>query len=90
MIPTFFSSQLEFMKWLEENHKTENEILVGFYKVSSATPNMTWSQSVDAALCFGWIEGVRTSPIIPKDNNSLDKFSEAKSYSTIKVKQGDI
>jgi uncharacterized protein YdeI (YjbR/CyaY-like superfamily) len=61
MIPTFFSSQLAFMKWLEENHKTENEILVGFYKVSSATPNMTWSQSVDAALCFGWIDGVRKS-----------------------------
>lgn len=61
MTPIFFSSQLEFRKWLEINHKTENELLVGFYKVSSAAPNMTWSQSVDVVLCFGWIDGVRKS-----------------------------
>jgi uncharacterized protein YdeI (YjbR/CyaY-like superfamily) len=47
--------------WLEENHKTETELLVGFYKKDSGKPNMTWSQSVDEALCFGWIDGVRRS-----------------------------
>ena len=49
------------MRWLDKNNKTESEILVGFYKVSTAAHNMTWSQSVDAALCFGWIDGVRKS-----------------------------
>lgn len=61
MTPIFFSSPSEFGKWLEKNHETEKEILVGFYKVSSARQNMTWSQSVDTALCFGWIDGVRKS-----------------------------
>lgn len=61
MTPIFFSSPLEFRKWLEENHKNETELLVGFYKVGSNKPSMTWSQSVDQALCFGWIDGVRKS-----------------------------
>ena len=61
MKSVFFSSQLEFRKWLSENHKTESELLVGYYKVKSEKPSMTWSQSVDEALCFGWIDGVRKS-----------------------------
>jgi uncharacterized protein YdeI (YjbR/CyaY-like superfamily) len=59
--PAFFSSQSEFRKWLEKYHKLETEIIVGFYKVTSGKQNMTWSQSVDEALCFGWIDGVRKS-----------------------------
>lgn len=61
MKPLFFSSQLEFRKWLNKNHKKETELLVGFYKVGSGKPSMTWSQSVDEALCFGWIDGIRKS-----------------------------
>ena len=61
MTPTFFSSPLDFRKWLKKNHKKETELLVGFYKVNSGKPSMTWSQSVDEALCFGWIDGVRHS-----------------------------
>jgi uncharacterized protein YdeI (YjbR/CyaY-like superfamily) len=61
MKPIFFSNQSEFRKWLEKNHKSETEILVGFYKVNSGKLNMTWSQSVDEALCFGWIDGIRKS-----------------------------
>lgn len=61
MKPTFFSNQLEFRAWLEKNHRVEAELLVGFYKVDSGKPSMTWSQSVDQALCFGWIDGIRKS-----------------------------
>ncbi|HYG50549.1 MAG TPA: YdeI/OmpD-associated family protein [Flavobacteriales bacterium] len=61
MKPTFFATPYEFRKWLKKNHKTEKELLVGFYKVDSGKPSMTWSQSVDQALCFGWIDGVRKS-----------------------------
>jgi uncharacterized protein YdeI (YjbR/CyaY-like superfamily) len=56
---TFFESQDEFRKWLEINHEKETELVVGFYKVDSGKPSITWSQSVDQALCFGWIDGIR-------------------------------
>ena len=55
----FFPTQEDFRHWLEENHATEAELLVGFYKVDTKKLSMTWSQSVDQALCFGWIDGVR-------------------------------
>ena len=61
MKPIFFKTGAEFRKWLSENHKKETELLVGFYKVGSGKPSMTWSESVDEALCFGWIDGVRKS-----------------------------
>lgn len=61
MKPTFFSTPQEFRKWLEENHQSGKELLVGFYKVGTRKPSMTWPESVDQALCFGWIDGVRRS-----------------------------
>ncbi len=61
MTPIFFANQKEFRKWLEKNHKTQIELLVGFYKVKSGRSNMSWSQSVDEAICFGWIDGIRRS-----------------------------
>ena len=59
MTPKFFPTQTDFRRWLEENHATETEIIVGYYKVGSGKSGMTWSESVDEALCFGWIDGVR-------------------------------
>jgi uncharacterized protein YdeI (YjbR/CyaY-like superfamily) len=61
MKPTFFKKQSEFRDWLTKNHEKENELLVGFYKVDSGKPSLSWSESVDQALCFGWIDGVRKS-----------------------------
>ncbi len=61
MAPIFFTSPLELRNWLRQHHATESEVLVGFYKVGSKKPSLTWSESVDEALCFGWIDGVRTS-----------------------------
>lgn len=55
----FFTTQEDFRRWLEENHASETEIIVGYYKVGSGKHSMTWSESVDQALCFGWIDGVR-------------------------------
>ncbi len=59
--PVFFSDQYEFRNWLEKNHAIETELFAGYYKVGSGKPSMTWSQSVDQALCFGWIDGIRRS-----------------------------
>ncbi len=61
MTATFFPTPEDFRKWLEKNHTTEKELLVGFWKVGTKKPSMTWSESVDQALCFGWIDGVRKS-----------------------------
>ncbi len=61
MTPTFFPTQTDFRQWLEANHERETELLVGFYKVGSGKPSMNWSESVDQALCFGWIDGIRRS-----------------------------
>jgi uncharacterized protein YdeI (YjbR/CyaY-like superfamily) len=57
--PKFFSTGLEFREWLERFYNRESELLVGFCKVNSGKPSMTWSEAVDQALCFGWIDGVR-------------------------------
>jgi uncharacterized protein YdeI (YjbR/CyaY-like superfamily) len=59
MKPRFFKTQADFRAWLEKNHATKTELLVGFHKKSSGKPSITWPESVDAALCFGWIDGVR-------------------------------
>jgi uncharacterized protein YdeI (YjbR/CyaY-like superfamily) len=59
--PRFFASAEEFRAWLEANHERETELLVGFYKKGSGKPSITWPESVDEALCFGWIDGVRRS-----------------------------
>ena len=61
MKPTFFRTPAEFRKWLTEYHATKDELLVGYYKKDSGKPSMTWPESVDQALCFGWIDGVRKS-----------------------------
>lgn len=57
----FFPTQKHLRKWFEKNHKKEKELFVGYYKVSTGKPSITWSQSVDEALCFGWIDGIRRS-----------------------------
>src|SRR6202011_243799 len=61
MAAIFFASPGEFRAWLEEHHAGEKEVLVGFYSKASGRPTLTWSESVDQALCFGWIDGVRHS-----------------------------
>ncbi|HEX2081846.1 MAG TPA: YdeI/OmpD-associated family protein [Longimicrobium sp.] len=61
MNPTFFATPEEFRAWLQAHHETESELLVGFYKKGSGRPSITWPESVDEALCFGWIDGVRKS-----------------------------
>lgn len=61
MSPVYFKDQDEFRKWLKKNHDKSAEIIVGYYKTSHVRHNMTWSQSVDQALCFGWIDRIRRS-----------------------------
>lgn len=57
--PVFFATPEDFRAWLEEHHADADELLVGFWKKGSRRPSITWPESVDEALCFGWIDGVR-------------------------------
>jgi uncharacterized protein YdeI (YjbR/CyaY-like superfamily) len=87
MKPSFFEDQFKFRAWLEEHHQTATELLVGFYKVDSGKPSMSWSESVDQALCFGWIDGVRRS--IDQESYSI-RFTPRKPgsiWSAINIKK---
>lgn len=59
--PKFFATAAQWRSWLEKNHARANELSVGFHKKSSGRPSITWQESVDEALCFGWIDGVRNA-----------------------------
>jgi uncharacterized protein YdeI (YjbR/CyaY-like superfamily) len=55
----FFSTPVGFHQWLMRNHARATELWVGYYRKDSGRPSMTWPESVDEALCFGWIDGIR-------------------------------
>lgn len=59
MKPAFFRTPIHLRKWLKKNHAKVPELWVGFYRKDSGKPSVTWSESVDEALCFGWIDGIR-------------------------------
>jgi uncharacterized protein YdeI (YjbR/CyaY-like superfamily) len=57
--PQFFATSSDMRRWFERNAAKSEELIVGFYKKHSGKPSVTWPESVDVALCFGWIDGVR-------------------------------
>jgi uncharacterized protein YdeI (YjbR/CyaY-like superfamily) len=70
--PIFFASPQEFYDWLEEHHETESEVYVGFYKTHTGKRAMSWSEAVDQALCFGWID-TRANAI--DDDRYMQRFT---------------
>ncbi len=61
MDPLFFNTKDDLHKWFAENYETESELILGYYKTTSGLPSVSWPDSVDVALCYGWIDGVRNS-----------------------------
>jgi uncharacterized protein YdeI (YjbR/CyaY-like superfamily) len=59
MEPTTFERSEDFRRWLERHHDSERELWVGYFKKASGRASMTWPESVDEALCYGWIDGIR-------------------------------
>jgi uncharacterized protein YdeI (YjbR/CyaY-like superfamily) len=59
--PAFFATAAEFRRWLQANHETASELLVGFWKKGSGRPSIDWPEARDEALCVGWIDGIRKS-----------------------------
>ncbi len=84
---TFFRNPSAMRKWLEKNHKKVQELWIGFYKKDSGKPSITWPESVDEALCFGWIDGIRKS--IDRDSYMI-RFTPRKAdsnWSLVNVKR---
>ncbi len=77
--PTFFPTPADFRAWLQAHHDKFQELLVGFYKKDSGRPSITWPESVQVALCFGWIDGVRKSL---NDTSYTIRFTPRKPTST--------
>jgi uncharacterized protein YdeI (YjbR/CyaY-like superfamily) len=82
MKPTFFKTQPDFRRWFEKHHDTSKELLVGVYKKGSSRSSITWPESVDEALCFGWIDGIRRSI---DDISYTIRFTPRKTTSTWSV-----
>jgi uncharacterized protein YdeI (YjbR/CyaY-like superfamily) len=57
--PIFFATPAAFRNWLKKNHASSREQWIGFYRKASGRPSITWPESVDEALCVGWIDGLR-------------------------------
>lgn len=89
MQPVFFAKQSDFRQWLMKNHKKETEIIVGFYTVGSGIPSITWSQSVDEALCFGWIDGIRRSIDQVSYSNRFTPRRPTSTWSAVNIKKAE-
>jgi len=63
--PQFFTTPAELRDWLDENHETADDLIVGAWKKSTGKPSLTWPEIVEEALCVGWIDSIRRS--VPGD-----------------------
>ena len=57
--PIYFKNSEALRSWFEKNYQKENTVWIGFYKKDTGLESITWTESVDQALCFGWIDGIR-------------------------------
>jgi uncharacterized protein YdeI (YjbR/CyaY-like superfamily) len=90
MKPTFFATPAAFRAWLARNHAKADELWVGYYKKDSGKPSITWPESVDQALCFGWIDGVRKSV---DDVSYMIRFSRRRAgsiWSGVNIKRAQV
>jgi uncharacterized protein YdeI (YjbR/CyaY-like superfamily) len=89
MQPRFFKTPSAFRKWLAANYAKSKELWVGFYKRGSGKPSITWPESVDEALCFGWIDGIRKR--IDEDSYVI-RFTTRKTssvWSTVNIRNAE-
>ena len=87
MEPIFFATPADFRKWLQKNHKTATEVLVGFYKKGTEIQSITWPESVELALCFGWIDSVRRSIDDKSYTNRFTPRRPGSNWSAMNIKK---
>jgi len=79
-ISTYYpSSREEWRKWLQENHVKEPAVWLVQYKKGSGIPSISWSEAVDEALCYGWVDSIRKT-VGP--DQFIQFFSKRKAKST--------
>lgn len=87
MNPRFFKSPSDFRQWLESNHDKAREVWVGFYKKNSRKSGITYTEAVDEALCYGWIDGVRKGIDEIRYANRFTPRTARSNWSTVNVKR---
>lgn len=87
MTAMFFATGAEFRAWLEQHHGAETELLVGYWKKRTGRPSMTWQESVDEALCFGWIDGVRRGIDVDSYSIRFTPRQERSTWSVVNIKR---
>jgi uncharacterized protein YdeI (YjbR/CyaY-like superfamily) len=87
MHPIFFTTPNELIAWLEGHHDQQQELWIGYHKKSTGRPSLTWPETVDAALCFGWIDGIRKSIDAERYKQRLTPRRKRSTWSAINVKR---
>lgn len=87
MNPIFFSTPTEFREWLKQNFDQQKEVWVGFYKVKTGRATLTWSEAVDQALCFGWIDGIRKSIDAHSYTNRFTPRKPGSTWSNVNIQK---
>ncbi len=83
-IPVFYpESRVEWRRWLEENHVKEQACWVVFFTKASGKPTLTWSEAVDEALCFGWIDSKKIAIDSEKSHQFFTKRKAKSTWSKI-------
>lgn len=83
----FFPTQSHLRKWFEKNHDKKDELWVGYYKKATGKPSITWKESVDEALCFGWIDGIRKSIDDESYTNRFTPRRKGSNWSEVNIKR---
>jgi uncharacterized protein YdeI (YjbR/CyaY-like superfamily) len=83
--PAFFATAGELRDWLERNHETATELVVGFYKRGTGKPSITWQELVDEELCFGWIDGIRKGIDDVSYSNRITPRKQRSTWSAINI-----
>ena len=81
------TSQTAWRTWLIENHESKQAVWLVFYNKSSDKPTISWSNAVDEALCFGWIDSKRIAIDTEKSHQFFSKRKPKSTWSRVnKVK----
>jgi uncharacterized protein YdeI (YjbR/CyaY-like superfamily) len=81
----FFPDAAALRAWFVEHAATADELQAGYYKRHTGKPSPTWSESVDEALCFGWIDGIRRSIDADRYTNRFTPRRKGSHWSNVNV-----
>ena len=83
--PIFFATAADLRAWFERHADTADELIAGYYKKATGRPSPSWSESVDEALCFGWIDGIRRSLDAERYTNRFTPRRKGSHWSLVNI-----